>query len=179
MIGWSSRPLLTQGSLSDQLPLNRGPGSYLYYYSIWTFLSCTYLARSLQTSPPPKIIIYDFRGGDLAFLHPFIMNNFGVIEVASVRTTIAPGWAYVPDTSIHPSSQPQPGNRKRARNAPGPSIGDLTARQEAKIRKEVEALERDWGKDNTIPVPVRSGGRGNAFFILLVQSHVFGMRMCG
>ncbi|CAH0048005.1 unnamed protein product [Clonostachys solani] len=86
------------------------------------------------------------------------MNNFGVLEIASAKKTNAPGWAYVPDTSVQSSSL-QPANRKRARNAPGLSIGDLTARQEVKIRKEVEALGQDWGKDNTIPVPVRPGSR--------------------
>lgn len=88
------------------------------------------------------------------------MNNFGVIELASAKTTAAPGWAYVPDTRPNPSSAgTQPANRKRARNAPGggPSQGDLSARQEAKIRKEVEALDRDGGKDNSIPLPVKSG----------------------
>jgi len=86
------------------------------------------------------------------------MNNFGVVELASAKTTLAPGWAYVPDTSVPSSAALQPGGRKRARNAPsGPSIGDLTARQEARIRKEVEALQRDGNKDNTIPIPVRPG----------------------
>lgn len=89
-----------------------------------------------------------------------IMNNFGVIELASARTTSAPGWAYVPDTAIAPGSAGiQPANRKRARNQPGggPSLSDLTARQEAKIRKEVEVLEKDGSKDNTIPLPAKSG----------------------
>ncbi|KAL7897546.1 hypothetical protein HDV63DRAFT_367880 [Trichoderma sp. SZMC 28014] len=87
------------------------------------------------------------------------MNNFGVIELASAKTTSAPGWAYVPDTGILPGSNAlQPANRKRARNAPaGVTVGDLTARQEAKIRKEIEALERDGGKDISIPIPAKSG----------------------
>ncbi|QPH00455.1 hypothetical protein C2857_004064 [Epichloe festucae Fl1] len=88
------------------------------------------------------------------------MNNFGVIELASTRTTSAPGWAYVPDTAIAAGSAGiQPANRKRARNPTGggPSLSDLTARQEAKIRKEVEGLEKDGNKDNTIPLPVKSG----------------------
>lgn len=88
------------------------------------------------------------------------MNNFGVIEIASAKTTTAPGWAYVPDTAIAPGSAGiQPANRKRARNQTGggPSLSDLTARQEAKVRKEVQALERDGNRDNTIPV---KGGRG-------------------
>jgi len=90
------------------------------------------------------------------------MNNFGVFEVASAKTTSAPGWAYVPDTSYQPTAAAnalQPTNRKRARTTAGPSIGDLSARQEARLRKEVEALQRDGARDNTIPVPVRSGSR--------------------
>ncbi|KAF7542439.1 hypothetical protein G7Z17_g11578 [Cylindrodendrum hubeiense] len=82
------------------------------------------------------------------------MNNFGVIELASAKTTAAPGWAYVPDTSVNRSA---PANRKRARNVPGLSIGDQTVRQETKRRKEAEALDRDGGRDNTIPLPVKSG----------------------
>jgi zinc finger HIT domain-containing protein 1 len=93
------------------------------------------------------------------------MNNFGVVELASARTTSAPGWAYVPDVSAHPSGAGlQPANRKRARNAPaGQSLGDLTARHEARVRKEIEALDRDGGgsgKDGAIPIPTRVGGRG-------------------
>ncbi|KAL6878715.1 hypothetical protein J3F83DRAFT_723651 [Trichoderma novae-zelandiae] len=87
------------------------------------------------------------------------MNNFGVIEIASAKTTSAPGWAYVPDTgALRGANALQPASRKRARNAPaGLTAGDLTARQEAKIRKEIEALERDGGKDSLIPIPARSG----------------------
>lgn len=89
------------------------------------------------------------------------MSNFGVIELASAKTTSAPGWAYVPDTGPKlaggPGSGAAPTNRKRARNLPGLSLGDLSARQEAKIRKEVEALDRDGGKDSAIPLPVKSG----------------------
>ncbi|KIL94540.1 hypothetical protein FAVG1_01471 [Fusarium avenaceum] len=83
------------------------------------------------------------------------MNNFGVIELASAKTTSAPGWAYVPDNTISRSTAPA--NRKRARNVPGLTYSDLTARQDNKIRKEVEVLDKDGGKDNTIPLPVKSG----------------------
>ncbi|KAF5007561.1 hypothetical protein FDECE_6117 [Fusarium decemcellulare] len=83
------------------------------------------------------------------------MNNFGVIELASARTTAAPGWAYVPDNTISRSTAPT--NRKRARNVPGLTLSDLTARQDTKVRKEVEALDKDGGRDNTIPLPVKSG----------------------
>lgn len=92
-----------------------------------------------------------------------IMNNFGVVEVASTRTTNAPGWAYVPDTGINPAvAALQPTNRKRAarnnRVSGKPSLTDLSARQEAAVRKEVEQLDRDAFKDAAIPVPARTGG---------------------
>ncbi|KAK2072523.1 hypothetical protein P8C59_006871 [Phyllachora maydis] len=90
----------------------------------------------------------------------FEMNNFGVIEIASTKTTHAPGWAYVPDTGINPSPA-LPSNRKRARNQPGAgplSLSDATARQEAKVRKELELLDRDNQRDVNIPIPPRAAG---------------------
>lgn len=88
------------------------------------------------------------------------MNNFGVIEIASTRTTNAPGWAYVPDTGRHTSSAAalQPANRKRARNHANLSYADVDARQEAKIRKELEILDRDAHRDVNIPIPPKPGG---------------------
>ncbi|PHH64198.1 hypothetical protein CDD81_4945 [Ophiocordyceps australis] len=88
------------------------------------------------------------------------MNNFGVIELASLKTTAAPGWAYVPDTGpVGAVMAIQPTNRKRSRTAAtgGLSLGDQSARQAAKVRKQVEALDRDCGKDGSIPLPARSG----------------------
>ena len=41
------------------------------------------------------------------------MNNFGVIEVATARTTNAPGWAYVPDTGPAPTSTIGAGNQPK------------------------------------------------------------------
>ncbi|KAK4217707.1 hypothetical protein QBC37DRAFT_414431 [Rhypophila decipiens] len=87
------------------------------------------------------------------------MNNFGVIEVASTKTKNAPGWAYVPDVGPSPSAAAlQPANRKRARNQTALSLSDLSARQDAKIRKELEALDRDIHKDAAIPIPTKGGG---------------------
>lgn len=94
------------------------------------------------------------------------MNNFGVIEVATARTTNAPGWAYVPDTGPAPTSSIGAGNQprsKRARNT-GPanlSHADLTARQEAKVRRELEVLDRDNSRDVIIPVPTSSRSANN------------------
>ncbi|KAG9255049.1 uncharacterized protein F5Z01DRAFT_71234 [Emericellopsis atlantica] len=103
------------------------------------------------------------------------MNNFGVFEVASAKTTNAPGWAYVPDTGHRPTSTLAPTNRKRARNtAPGPSLGDLTARQEARLRKEVDALMNDGNRDNTIPLPgKRSQGKTGATRKILQSQKTF------
>jgi zinc finger HIT domain-containing protein 1 len=87
------------------------------------------------------------------------MNNFGVIEVAGAKTTNAPGWAYVPDTGINPAvTALQPASRKRARNQPKLTLSDLSARQEAKIRKDIEALDRDSQRDVNIPIPQKAGG---------------------
>lgn len=90
------------------------------------------------------------------------MSDFGVIELAGAKTTSAPGWEYVPDTRLNAGTAgtgPAPANRKRARNAPGGglTLSDLTARQENKMRKELEALDRDAGRDATIPLPGNSG----------------------
>ncbi|KAK2021127.1 HIT zinc finger protein [Colletotrichum zoysiae] len=89
------------------------------------------------------------------------MNNFGVYELASAKVTSAPGWAYVPDTGVNPAAAAlQPTNRKRAaRGKANPSALDLTVRQEAKIRKELEQLDRDGGRDASIPIPAK-GSRG-------------------
>lgn len=92
------------------------------------------------------------------------MNDFGVIELAGAKTTSAPGWAYVPDTRLAAATTSgttttTTANRKRARNAPGGglTLSDLTARQENKMRKELEALDRDGGRDTTIPLSGKSG----------------------
>ena len=94
------------------------------------------------------------------------MNNFGVIEIASAKTTNAPGWAYVPDTSSSSSAllaqQSTTTNRKRgARANAGLSHADANARQEANIRKELELLDRDnFHRDVNILIPSKSSGSG-------------------
>ncbi|KAK6065230.1 SWR1 complex subunit vps71 [Seiridium cupressi] len=93
---------------------------------------------------------------NLAIFHT--MNNFGVIEVASTKTTNAPGWAYVPDTGPALPNKTGAQSRKRARNTGANlSYADLTARQETKVRKELEVLDRDNSRDVVIPIPSRSG----------------------
>ncbi|PSR92248.1 hypothetical protein BD289DRAFT_429056 [Coniella lustricola] len=103
------------------------------------------------------------------------MNNFGVIELASTKTTHAPGWAYVPD---HPgSSNPSKSvsavhlhvnrNKRAARhaNASASTIAqqqdDISARHDSKLAKEIEQLQRDslGGRDVHVPIP-SSGSSG-------------------
>ncbi|KAI1487761.1 hypothetical protein F5X96DRAFT_126833 [Biscogniauxia mediterranea] len=99
------------------------------------------------------------------------MNNFGVIELASTKTTNAPGWAYVPDTgplqaqSTTNHHHHHHHHRKRARGGTNPGGGgsgalssaDASARQEAKTRKEIEVLDRDNPRDVQIAVPAKPG----------------------
>ncbi|KAI0539650.1 hypothetical protein GGR58DRAFT_218048 [Xylaria digitata] len=94
------------------------------------------------------------------------MNNFGVIELASAKTTNAPGWAYVPDRQHHPiPASTSTSNRKRARAAARGgaqlSLADANAHQEAKARREIEILDRDNARDVQIAIPAKpniSGG---------------------
>lgn len=99
-------------------------------------------------------------------------NNFGVIEVATAKTKSAPGWAYVPDVGTNPLAATglQPSNRKRARNQDVSLTGvDLSARQEAKIRKDLEALDRDSNRDVNIPIPPKAGSARCTFQVSLAQ----------
>ncbi|EON97928.1 putative hit finger domain-containing protein [Phaeoacremonium minimum UCRPA7] len=89
------------------------------------------------------------------------MNNFGVIEVASTRTTHAPGWAYIPDltasaAALQQQQQQQPTSRKRARNQPALSSSDVSARHDARVQKELAQLNRDNFKDVSIAVPPKT-----------------------
>ncbi|KAI8635342.1 hypothetical protein F5Y19DRAFT_482579 [Xylariaceae sp. FL1651] len=102
------------------------------------------------------------------------MNNFGVIELASTKTTNAPGWAYVPDTphaatstAAAAAAAAAPTNRKRARNtgaagAGALSLADANARQEAKARREIEILDRDNARDAQIAIPTKKSGGGGS-----------------
>lgn len=104
--------------------------------------------------------------------NPSTMNNFGVIEVASAKTTNAPGWAYVPDTGS--SSLPSQSvsavhlhvnrNKRAARQANAAGTGasaqhhnDISARHDAKRQKDIDQLQRDSLSAAQIPIP--SGGR--------------------
>ncbi|KAL1898089.1 hypothetical protein Cpir12675_002037 [Ceratocystis pirilliformis] len=86
-------------------------------------------------------------------------GNFGVVEIASKRKSSAPGWAYVPDlgptaAAAAASAARGTGGRKRAaRNLPGLSAHDRSAREEARVLKEVLALDREGNRDAGIAVP--------------------------
>ncbi|KAI1283373.1 hypothetical protein F5Y07DRAFT_151812 [Xylaria sp. FL0933] len=100
------------------------------------------------------------------------MNNFGVIEIASAKTTNAPGWAYVPDRQPHhhhhlSAAPATTSNRKRARAAASGagvqlSLADANARQEAKARREIEILDRDNARDVQIAIPAKASRTGGA-----------------
>lgn len=90
------------------------------------------------------------------------MNNFGVIEIASTTTKSTPGWAYVPDTGPTLPAALQPTNRKRAaRNQSALTLSDLSAREETRLRKDLEALDRDNHRDVNIPIPPKPSGGGS------------------
>lgn len=85
------------------------------------------------------------------------MINFGVREELTAKAAPAPGWAYVPDTGVNSSvTASQPSSRKRARNAnPHAGLHDTTAKQDAKILRELAVLDRENHRDVSIPVPIR------------------------
>jgi hypothetical protein len=105
------------------------------------------------------------------------MINFGVREVANSKSVAAPGWAYVPDTGVNASvAALQPSSRKRARNQPVASQHETTAKQDARILRELAALDRENHRDVSIPVPIKhrdNAGRGEPFrpFHLFLHLH--------
>ncbi|GAP83548.1 putative hit finger domain-containing protein [Rosellinia necatrix] len=97
------------------------------------------------------------------------MDNFGVIELASTKTTNAPGWAYVPDRQGHHlaaagASTSSTSNRTRGRNAgaggAATSSADLSARRDAKARREIEILDEDNPRGVQIAIPPKPSGGG-------------------
>lgn len=93
------------------------------------------------------------------------MFNFGVQEIVGSKSTTAPGWAYVPDTGINPAvAALQPSSRKRPRTTGPNNTQETSAKQDAKLIRELSALDRDNHRDVSIPVPVRhkeNAGRGS------------------
>jgi zinc finger HIT domain-containing protein 1 len=106
------------------------------------------------------------------------MINFGVREVAHSKTS-APGWAYVPDTGKINSLQPV--SRKRIRTELGTSQHDTTAKQDAKIVRDLAALDRENHRDVSIPVPIRhrdNAGRGRSSIPHELATKVSRSNMC-
>jgi zinc finger HIT domain-containing protein 1 len=93
------------------------------------------------------------------------MDLFGVQELPTAKSAIAPGWAYVADTGVNPAvAALQP---SRAKRAAGPVTKtnpfETTAKQEAKILRELAALDKESHRDVQIPIPVKhrdGAGRG-------------------
>lgn len=106
------------------------------------------------------------------------MLDFGVREVAISKAHAAPGWAYVPDTGVNPAAAAlQPSSRKRARNQPSTSFVDTSAKQEAKVLREIAALDRENHRDVSIPVPVKhrdNAGRGTRHLLRLLPGELKG-----
>ncbi|KAB8299179.1 hypothetical protein EYC80_001280 [Monilinia laxa] len=99
--------------------------------------------------------------------------NFGILEVALAtgKAAPAPGWAYVPDvTNSTPQIGLQPSSR-RARGL-GPNAGsrnvagtgfsahETTKKQDAKILRELQLLDRENHRDVGIAVVGRSAREG-------------------
>ncbi|CAL3964094.1 hypothetical protein PZA11_001531 [Diplocarpon coronariae] len=83
------------------------------------------------------------------------MINFGVREVVNSKSS-APGWVLVPETGFNASvACLQPSSRKRARNQNVATSHETTARQDAKVVRELAALDRENYRDVSIPVPTR------------------------
>lgn len=100
------------------------------------------------------------------------MNNFGVIEVASAKTTHAPGWAYVPDTAassvpsqsvsavhLHVNRNKRAARQTKAGSSSAAHHNDISARHDAKLQKEIEQLQRDSFGGRDLQVAIPSGGR--------------------
>ncbi|OBT92144.1 hypothetical protein VE01_10090 [Pseudogymnoascus verrucosus] len=83
------------------------------------------------------------------------MDLFGVHDLPTSKSASA-GWAYIPDTL---SSAAAPTSRKRARHTA--SAHDQSARQDAKVARDLAALEREGG-GREVSIPVVPRGRDGA-----------------
>jgi zinc finger HIT domain-containing protein 1 len=82
------------------------------------------------------------------------MINFGVREVANSKTS-APGWAYVPVNNTGSGAASQPISRKR-RTELSSNQHETTAKQDAKIARELAALDKENHREVSIPIPARN-----------------------
>jgi hypothetical protein len=111
-------------------------------------------ARHLRAASASKIYL----------THPPVMPRVDEIPLATT-STMAPGWAYVPDTGFDPSktaiNPTQSRNQRAARTAAQPirrggSTAELTARQQAAIQRHLAELDRDNFKEVPVPQASRS-----------------------
>ncbi len=127
-------------------------------------------SRFDAVSAKPRKMLYATRAASIQAPNFAPHNNtrqmelFGVQELPNSKSISAPGWAYVADTGANSSvSALQPSSRKRAaRNLPT-SGHNNTAKQDARVLRELAALDKEGNKDVHIPVPVKhrdSAGRG-------------------
>ena len=104
------------------------------------------------------------------------MLNFGVREVPNSTSATAPGWTYIPDNGRNASvAALQPSSRKRPRTQLAGSNNDTTAKQDAKLARDLAALDRENHKDVSIPVPIRhrdNAGRGEKISQLSIYNNV-------
>lgn len=97
-----------------------------------------------------------------------------LIEVLPNSTaTATPGWAYVLDTGYDPSKAPigASGQRKR-KNAPVAAAAELSVRQQNKIAKHLDELDRDNHKAVQIELPSKSKdvtARGEQMMMMMMM----------
>ncbi len=138
------------------------PRSFYFLYSERVLEPCTYcIISQLGFSTTTDLISGVFAHVLLLVeLHNVPASlTMPLIEVLpNSTTTVAPGWAYVPDTGFDPSKAPivPSGARKRTtRTAPVAARGALSATQQSKIAKYLVDLDKDSLRDVQIVVPNR------------------------
>ncbi|KAJ8607201.1 hypothetical protein MRB53_040461 [Persea americana] len=82
-------------------------------------------------------------------------------EIPIAKSAAAPGWAYVPDNGYDPSKAPivPSGARKRARNATYTGGAEGSARQQAKIARHIDELQKDDHRKEAPGAQAQGGGR--------------------
>jgi zinc finger HIT domain-containing protein 1 len=95
------------------------------------------------------------------------MELFGVQEVSTSKAGSAPGYTYVAEPV---GSGGPPASRKRAARTLGAAVAvDYSAKQEAKVLRDLAALDKESHRDVHIPVPIRhrdAAGRGETDMVL-------------
>lgn len=89
------------------------------------------------------------------------MDLFGVQELPNSKSISTPGYAFVPD--LGPQSSTAASRKRGARKELSSTAGERTAASDAKILRELAALDKESARDVVIPVPIRArdgAGRG-------------------